>query len=266
MKNRIVRDNLHRVVGLLNLHVVGRTPRAELAQLIRSLQPVDAGYTLFRAGPDGDGGYLIPDDLEGIAYAFSPGVSNESGFEADMADRGMRVFMADGSVDAPAETNDRFVFEKKFIGGFATPACTTLDAWKQASIGEEGGDLLLQMDIEGAEFETLLNASDELLGQFRIMVIEFHYLHQLWNKPWFLLVKRVFEKLLATHTVVHIHPNNGSGSFRSRGLEIPRVAEFTLLRNDRVKQRRPADVFPHPLDSDNKPRKRSIVLPPCWYR
>lgn len=266
MKNRIVRDNLQRVAGLLNVHVVGRTPRAELAQLIRSLHPVDAGFTLVRAGPDGDGGYLIPDDLEGINYAFSPGVSNESGFEAAMAGHGMRVFMADGSVDAPAESNASFVFEKQFIGGFTTPACTTLDAWKNASIGQEAGDLLLQMDIEGAEFEVLLNVSDELLGQFRIMVIEFHYLHQLWNKPWFLLVKRVFEKLLATHTVVHIHPNNGSGSFRSRGLEIPRVAEFTLLRNDRLKQHRPADGFPHRLDHDNKPRKRTLVLPPCWYR
>ena len=52
------------------------------------------------AGPDGDGGYLVPDDLEGIVACFSPGVSNVAGFEKDCALKGMKVFMADASVEA----------------------------------------------------------------------------------------------------------------------------------------------------------------------
>ena len=66
----------------------------------------------FRLGPDGDGGYLVPDDLAGIEYTFSPGVSTESGFEAALAARGQRVFLADYSVDGPAEANANFAFEK----------------------------------------------------------------------------------------------------------------------------------------------------------
>jgi hypothetical protein len=121
------------------------------------------------------------------------------------------------------------------------------------------------MDVEGAEFETLLSMSGALMRQFRIMVIEFHYLHQLWNKPWFLLVERVFRKILESHSVVHIHPNNCCGSFRSAGIEIPRVAEFTFYRNDRIDRPAFCGTFPHALDADNT-AKKTLVLPQCWYR
>jgi hypothetical protein len=97
------------------------------------------------------------------------------------------------------------------------------------------------------------------------MIIEFHYLQELLNKPYFTLASRLFEKLLRTHSVVHIHPNNCCGSIRSRGLVIPRVAEFTFYRNDRLKQKVYSDSFPHSLDRDNT-AKRSLPLPECWYR
>jgi hypothetical protein len=34
------------------------------------------------------------------------------------------------------------------------------------------GDLILQMDIEGAEWPVILNASQEVLTRFRIIVLE----------------------------------------------------------------------------------------------
>jgi hypothetical protein len=265
VRDKTVRDALIRLFGGAGAHIADRTSLAELDGLIRSLRPFDSGIELIRLGPAGDGGYLVPDDLEGIEYAFSPGVSTESGFESDLGARGMRVFLADHSVDAPPVADAAFSFDKKFIGCLSDDIFMTLDEWKRDTIPEHGGDLLLQMDIEGGEFEALLNASDALLSQFRIMVIEFHYLQQLFNKPFFVLVSRLFEKLLKRHSVVHIHPNNCCGSVKGRGLEIPRVAEFTFLRNDRFRQRGPRRDFPHPLDGDNT-RKRSLPLPQCWYR
>jgi hypothetical protein len=265
MRNKPIRDSLLRWIGKTRLHCVKRIERDRLEALIRSLRPVRGEAPLIRIGPAGDGGYLVPDDLDGIDYAYSPGVSDESGFELDLSLRGMNVFMADFSVDAPAQTSDRFEFAKKFVGSYADETHITPDDWKQQTIGAHSGDLLLQMDIEGAEFETILSMSDALIQQFRIMVIEFHYLHQLWNKPWFLLVERVFRKLLETHSVAHIHPNNCCGSIRSAGLEIPRVAEFTFYRNDRIKNPVFLGSFPHVLDANNT-SKKTLVLPPCWYR
>ena len=202
-------------------------------------------------------------DLDGIEYCFSPGVSTESGFEADLAQRGVKVFLADFSVDEPAESNPNFIFDKKFVGALSDATFMTLDEWKDAKIPGYEDDLILQMDVEGAEFETLLSASAGLLAQFRVMIIEFHYLQELFNKPFFVLASRVFEKLLQTHRVVHIHPNNCCGSVKSKGLEIPRVAEFTFYRRDRLRQEGYRRTFPHSLDRDNT-RKRTLILPACW--
>lgn len=55
-------------------------------------------------------------------------------------------------------------------------------------------DLMLQMDIEGSEYEVLLDLDDDLLRRFRIMVIEFHDLDELFNKFSFKLINLVFKK------------------------------------------------------------------------
>lgn len=261
---KLLRETAIRMIGGMGYHMSVRTEMDDIFGLINLLHPVCGGAELIRLGPEGDGGYLVPDDLSGIDYAFSPGVSTESGFETELAIRGMRVFLADFSVDGPAAANDRFVFDKKFVGGLSDDTFMTLNEWKNGKIPEHGGDLLLQMDTEGAEYETLLSAPAALLEQFRIMVIEFHDLHELFHRRFFDIASRVFHKLLLTHSVVHIHPNNCCGSVRSNAIEIPRIAEFTFHRNDRLTARSPCRRFPHPLDRDNTPRP-TLLLSPCWY-
>jgi len=240
------------------------TKPAAVADLIARLRPVSTEIGLIRLGPDKDGGYLVPDDLAGIEACFSPGVSTSSDFELACAQRGMEVFLADYSVDGPATRHDRFHFTKKFVGATTSEQFMTLDDWvKQAPIAADS-DLLLQMDIEGYEYETLLSMPDALLKRFRILVIEFHRVHHLWSAPFHRLAAAAFTKLLQTHTCVHLHPNNCRSSLSMRGLEIPRVMEFTFFRNDRFRQRSYAKTFPHPLDRDNTD-KPPVVLPACWY-
>jgi hypothetical protein len=253
-----------RVAATLGFHAAARTPRDKLVALIESLWPIAPGIPLTRIGPDGDGGYLVPDDLGGIRHLFSPGVSNESGFEADLAERGFDVFLADYSVEGPAEPHERFSFDKRFVGCITNERFITLDDWHAEKLGTSDAELLLQMDIEGAEYETLLATSAALLRKFRVIVIEFHWLPQLWNEPFFDLASKAFDKLLATHSVVHIHPNNCCGSVVSGGIEIPRIAEFTWLRNDRVRTRDFARTFPHPLDRPNV-AKPPLDLPAQWH-
>lgn len=264
MRNYLLGDKFVRLASHANVHVAEQTSEADVLALIRALRPVDDGKDLIRLGPPADGGYLLPDDLAGIEYAFSPGVADQSGFEAALAERGMRVFLADHSVDGPAQQNPRFDFEKKFVGCLSDDQFMTLDAWKQLKIPGHTGDLLLQMDIEGAEFETLLATSAQLLAQFRVMVIEFHHLQHLWNRPYFELASRLFQKLLTTHAVVHLHPNNCCGSVTKSGIEIPRFMEITLHRRDRLTVRGFRTRFPHPLDADCTGRG-PLRLAAGWY-
>ena len=240
-----------------------RQQKEEVVNLIQSLAPYHIGKDLIRIGPNGDGGYLVPDDLNDIKACFSPGVSTVSGFEEDCYDLGMQLFLADKSVDK-ANLDSKHNFIAKFIGCTNNKDFITMDDWVKQNVSDKG-DLLLQMDIEGSEYIAFLNMSDSLLSRFRIMVVEFHDLHKLWNKGFFEVISTVFMKILQTHICVHIHPNNCCGLDVQEGIEIPRVAEFTFIRKDRVDKKNPVNKFPHPSDFDNT-NYPQIDLPAIWYK
>jgi len=245
---------------------VGRHTKLEdLRGLIRSLRAEDCGRDLVRIGGDADGGYLLPDDLEGIEYCFSPGVSSIADFENQIADRGIRSFMADYSVSEPPVMRPEFCFERKYLGATEDDVFTTLASWKRRHLGDYSGEMILQMDIEGFEYEVLLNIPDDLLNQFRIVVIEFHHLDRLFDPYMFQYYSGCFRKLLKYFHVAHIHPNNWDAVTSRDGIEIPHMLEFTFYTRRRACPRGMASRFPHPLDRDNVPDKHSLALPRCWY-
>lgn len=244
--------------------VTTRTEKNDVLALMRKLSPVSTATGLLRMGPSGDGGYLVPADLEGIEACFSPGVSSISGFEKDCAELGMNVYLADKSVEKPAELHERFCFVRKFVGAKSDDDFITIDDWVKSSDVDNNSDLLLQMDIEGYEYETILNCSSHLLNRFRVIVVEFHDLDQFWNRPFFNIAARSFDRILQTHVCVHIHPNNYYKIYKKYGLEIPPLAEFTFLRKDRLVDSFKRTDFPHPLDKDNT-NNPTQILPECWY-
>lgn len=239
--------------------------------LIRKLHPQQTQFELVRLGAKGDGGYLVPDCLENVSACFSPGVAKVSMFEFDCLERYMKIFMADKSVDEPNWNvrKDKYSFKKKYIGCTNNETFMTLDHWVESSGLPEDTELLLQMDIEGGEYATLMNASDELMGRFKIMVIEFHRLQNLWNRGFFEIAETVFDKILQTHVCVHLHPNNFKGTdgsvYSLFGVDIPKVMEFTFLRKNVAELTGYQTQFPHPLDFDNT-AKAHFPLPNDWYR
>ncbi|MGH9591081.1 MAG: hypothetical protein ACRD25_11850 [Terracidiphilus sp.] len=106
------------------------TPDDRLEAFLSKVRPVDCGIELIRIGSEMDGGYLVPDDLEGIEYCFSPGVSTVSDFENQLADMRIKSFLADSSVDAPPVRRPEFVFDKKFLGASDRGCYMTLETWK----------------------------------------------------------------------------------------------------------------------------------------
>jgi hypothetical protein len=260
LRNSTINFLLHQ-----NIAVTPSTQPVDLINLIKSLRPITTDKPLIRLGPDSDGGYLVPDDFEGIEACFSPGVSTIAGFEKDCANRGMEVFMADKSINQLPENHSRFHFLKKFISSTNDADFITLDTWVNQVLPNKTSDLLLQMDIEGYEYETIFSLSDQLLNRFRIIVVEFHWMHLLWSKPYFDLSSRAFAKLLHSHSVVHIHPNNLGKTVKRNNVEIPELLEITFLRNDRINKKEFTKTFPHPLDIDNT-KSHPLVLPQSWYK
>jgi hypothetical protein len=237
----------------------------EVHALIRSLAPKPIEQRLIRIGADGDGGYLLPDDLNDINFVISPGVSTEIGFDLEVASRGINVLMADASVSGPPVAHERFNFVKKFIDVFEDVENTRLDSLIKSTTITQKKDNILQMDIEGAEYRTLLDLSEEALKAFRIMVIEFHHLDKILAKFPFEIIQATFQKLLRHHHVVHIHPNNVLPVKRRKNIEVPPIMEFTFYRKDRAILKHGGKcAFPNALDRKNVDKNADVILPKCW--
>jgi len=240
------------------------TDVALVRDFISLLKPITTNHNLVRIGDEGDGGYLVPEDLNNINCCFSPGVCEVANFELEFANRGIKCFLADYSVEAPPIQNKLFDFEKKYLGQVEDSIHITLENWVNRKSPNQS-DFILQMDIEGAEYEVIFDASSETLRKFRILVIEFHRLEAIIVKSGFDLINLTFRKLLKDFEIVHIHPNNAAKKIVYKMFEIPQTMEFTFLRKDRISSRQPTLTFPHKLDRPNDPNKRDYPLPKCWY-
>ena len=239
--------------------------RQRILDFLAYVKPVKTNHELIRIGCDTDGGYLVPNDLENVEICFSPGVSKVAAFEADLTKKGIKCFLADYSVQAPPISNSLIYFEKKYIGVKESEVFMTLENWVSRH-GENKSDLILQMDIEGAEYGVLIDASSETLRKFRIMIIEFHYLDNLSDRIGFQLIDLAFAKILKDFEVVHIHPNNNDKPVNYKGVLIPPLMEFTFLRKDRISYKSDFSSFPHELDRKNVANYTDFALPECWYK
>ncbi|MEM9826361.1 MAG: hypothetical protein AAF958_07215 [Planctomycetota bacterium] len=244
------------------------TPTAAVRSLIAKMAPVNTEVPLIRLGGDGDGGYLVPDDLNDIAACYSPGVYEVAQFEKDLVDRGIECYLADRTVDAPPIKSDKIHFLKKHIGVVDDASLITMETWLESTSdpGREAKDLLLQMDIERAEYCVLLSMPRKLLQRFRVLVVEFHDLHLMFDRRIYPIYEAVFRKLLKDFHLIHMHPNNFTPNVTRDGVAVPPLMEITFHRKDRAETTEFSRTFPHPLDRDNVPSKPSLPLPDCWLR
>jgi hypothetical protein len=209
---------------------------------------------------------LTPDDLDGVEACFSPGVADTAAFEDSLAHKGIKSYLADYSVEDAPIKNEMVSFEKKFLGDKDDEKYMRLETWVRAKVGDSDRDLILQMDIEGSEFQVILDSTRDLLKRFRIIIIEFHNMEQLFNRDSFYFINHVFQKLLGDFAVCHIHPNNADPVWTSGSYAVPRTLEVTFLRKDRVGATDKRLSFPHKLDAPNAPGRKDVVLPDCWWR
>lgn len=245
---------------------VGITAR-ELRESLLLIQPKASPRQLIRIGGATDGGYLIPDDLDNIVACFSPGVAESAEFELALAKKGIRSFMADYSVNKSPVEHELFDFEKLFLATHNKPGeLIRLDDWITGK-EKSAGDLILQMDIEGAEWPILADVSAETLSRFRIIVLELHELDNLLTNPLGLeIFKSVFLKLNDQFSVVHLHANNCCGVLNYQGIQIPKVLEVTLIRDDRYHSS--SELFksqiPNSLDVPNVSSRKELLLTKDW--
>ncbi len=249
-----------RTLGFFGLRVEQCVDRNTVRDFVELLRPVTTEVELIRIGGEDDGGYLIPNDLHGIIALFSPGVAETASFELEIANRGIKSFLADYSVEKSPSKHENIQFEKKFIGSRNNEQFLTLSDWIRSKDIPKVGDLLLQMDIEGSEYETILSTTSDILRRFRILVIEFHYLDKVSTYFGNKVITETLSKLLTEFEIVHIHPNNCCPPFAIHGMKIHPCIEVTFLRRDRFLNSSPTLRFPHALDRPNVKEKPDYLF------
>jgi hypothetical protein len=229
---------------------------------------------LIRLGALNDGGYLVPEDLSEVKYCFSPGVAETADFEMDCARiYGMPVYMCDPTVDRSPLNHPLFHFEKKGIGygGSAGGLLEPMSQWVYNSGVETNAQLLLQMDIEGAEYDFFLYEKPAFLKKFRYAIIEVHYLHQMLGPSYFETRLLPFiKKVKECFDIIHIHPNNHTVFAEFGGVTLTSCLELTLSNKmisangeslQNIKHEAPLNYSRHRFDAPNMPEKKDVELP-----
>ena len=254
-----------------------QTSTSSIMNSILIMKPKPSPYKLKRIGGRRDGAYLIPEDLDGIEACFSPGVQNFKNFEDELSDLyGIKCHMCDYSSDVvkfktPIKEGIQ-TFKKKWLDIDGGSNSITLEEWVQELCPNPDHDLLLQMDIDGAEYKNLLNCKDSVLKRFRIIVLEVHHLQVVNDVVEFEKeLGPLLRKLDKNFICIHAHANNCCGDFMfaQTDFNVPRVNELTLLRRDRFEQVNTSNwykpLIPHPLDiSLNGRKKPPLFLNEAW--
>jgi hypothetical protein len=124
------------------------------------------------------------------------------------------------------------------------------------------------MDIEGSEYDVLIVESEVLLNRFPVMIIEFHFLQNIFERQFLNTITSIFEKIYKTFCICHVHPNNSNDIESLDGIDVPRVIEVTFLKRSFLeKARRMNSVeLPHKLDRKNVKSLKDIKMPEMWWK
>jgi hypothetical protein len=196
----------------------------------------------------GDGGYIIC-DITNANYdiMIAGGVAEDVTFEEHLCSiyPNLMCYAFDGTqyCKISESVNKNIIFVKKNIGPVMDNYNTNL-----FPLIENGKNIFLKMDIEGAELPWLKCLNDEQMNKFSQIVIEFHF-------PFSQDDNQVFEKLNKNHILVHFHGNNcPAGVINHREVIIPNVFECTYINKKYVDLNTlelNKECIPGPLDKPN---------------
>lgn len=237
-----------------------------VAEAIGLLQPcrVD-GLGCVRVGAGNDGGYVMLDALAAphVAAAYSCGVGEDVSWDLDIASRGIDVWLYDHTVPCLPAGHPRFRFARTGLAGrIARPGCRTLGQLIAANGHDRSRDLILKMDIEGAEWDVLGEAATATLEQFQQIVVEFHDLANVLDPVLRGPIVTVLEKLNQTHQIVHVHGNACEVPLWIGDLVLPQVMEVTYVRRQDFARRfvPQTATFPTEMDRPNRAGFPDIFL------
>jgi hypothetical protein len=253
-----------------------------IARFLDAIQVYDVeGFTKVRLGRQGDGGYVVLDELCPGTTLYSYGVGDDISFELDLVTHysGCTAKCFDHTIDSIPTDDPRITFKKKGIG------CGANLGYIYHDIVRNNLPKMLKVDIEHNEWDWLARIFDH--AEFHQIIIELHilpvettrhyvpylqggrvvsglmspYFQRLFsdfdsqvNENVFSLYARGLARLTQNYRIFHIHGNNSLPKATLKGYAWPQLLEVSLVRKDPDLKLTPTtQTFPVPgLDFPNK--------------
>lgn len=197
-----------------------------------------------RIGKNNDGGYVIIDLPNNYDLFLSGGISNDNTFESEFLKLYPNIicYAFDGTINNLPQKNDKIIFIKKNLGKYNDNHSTNLHEYM-----EDYENIFMKIDIEGHEFRLFPTFFENgYINKIKQLVFELHSpadielypkyfdgLNDIKNDHMFELLKQ----LNKTHTLLHLHANNGCKMNNIDGINIPHVFELTYIRNDFISEK-----------------------------
>ena len=160
------------------------------------------GKNRILVGQKSDGCYVLLDDFENIKIAYSFGISVMIQFDDYLANKGIDVYMYDHTINGLKYNHPKFHWKKIGICGNneRTEQLKTLEDLIKENGHTNEKNMILKIDVEHAEWNALNDLKDEILTQFKYIVIEFHFLKPESEAE---LYYKVLKKIKRTHQVFY---------------------------------------------------------------
>ncbi len=205
-----------------------------------------------RIGSNGDGGYVMPSSSLRSNTVVSIGIGNEVSFDNQLAEAGARVLQFDHTIEVPPSTRPGIEFHRMGWGSRDEYPLVSLASIVRMIDWQRATHSILKFDTEGAEWDCLAAADSTDLDRFEVLTGEFHSFDQLVNREYFDRAMAVFQKLVKTHRVIHMHANNAGGLVMVGGIPFPRLLELTFMRTRSASfHGHSSEPIPGPLDRPN---------------
>jgi hypothetical protein len=220
------------------------------------------GVALVHKGRNGDGGYVMIDDFANIGAAYSIGIGWDVSWDVAMAELGIDIWQYDHTVVTPPQTHPRFHFCPLGLAAVASGdgMLRTLESLILQNGHAGQRDLILKIDIEGAEWDVFAALRPDVLGQFSQIVVEFHDLRNMNEAHKICRVLQALSQLNASHQSVHVHANNNGSMATIGGITLPDVVEVTYVRRTDHTFVPCYRIFPTALDFPNNADRADIFL------
>ena len=151
------------------------------------------GKTRILMGVKKDGCYVMLNDFDNIKIAYSIGIKDSVQFDKALADKGIDIYMYDHTINNLPYENEKFHWKKIGIGGnyerIHMNNIQTLEEMLTTNGHLDEKNMILKIDVEGAEWNSLKEVPEDLLIRFKYILIEYHFakkdIQLFYYKIWF---------------------------------------------------------------------------------